>query len=109
MTNITVNRNKNAYSTYIPQCQSIRDELATCLSKSDCVLSGKTGQECLRDHMEELPSDCQAVYKSYVNCRRGLVSGEEDCWCEGCATFLIEKNLLGFLSAARHAETVSLS
>lgn len=56
------------------QCRAIRDELATCLSQSECVQSGKTGQDCLRNHMNELPENCQAVYKSYVHCRRGLVS-----------------------------------
>lgn len=56
------------------QCQPIRNDLAACLMQTDCVQkNGKTGQECLRDHLEELPSDCQLIYKSYVNCRRGLL------------------------------------
>lgn len=43
--------------------------------QTDCVQKhGKTGQECLRDHMDELPGDCQAIYKSYVHCKRGMVS-----------------------------------
>ncbi|PWN35992.1 uncharacterized protein FA14DRAFT_189914 [Meira miltonrushii] len=54
-------------------CRAIRDELAACLSQSECVQSGKSGQDCLRNHMDELPEDCQAVYKSYVHCRRGLL------------------------------------
>ncbi|UZJ51930.1 hypothetical protein CBS101457_001250 [Exobasidium rhododendri] len=55
-------------------CQPIRNDLAACLMQTDCVQKdGKTGQECLRDHLAELPSDCQLIYKSYVSCRRGLL------------------------------------
>ena len=55
------------------QCQPIRNDLAACLLQTDCVKNGKSGQECLQNHMDELPNDCQVIYKSYVNCRRGLV------------------------------------
>lgn len=59
------------------QCVGIRNDLAACLIATDCVQKeGKTGQECLRDHMDELPQDCQHLYKSYVACRRGMVSVE---------------------------------
>ncbi|PWN90015.1 hypothetical protein FA10DRAFT_102314 [Acaromyces ingoldii] len=55
-------------------CVGIRNDLAACLIATDCVQKeGKTGQECLRDHMDELPQDCQHLYKSYVACRRGML------------------------------------
>lgn len=56
------------------QCQPIRDDLAACLLSSECVTKqGNTAQDCLQHHLRELPMDCQSLYKSYVECRRGLV------------------------------------
>lgn len=55
------------------QCQGIRNDLADCVMKSDCVLSGRSGQECIQEHVDELPKDCQAILKSYVHCKRGMV------------------------------------
>lgn len=43
--------------------------------RTDCVLKqGNTAQDCLQHHMAELPEECQHLYKSYVACRRGMVS-----------------------------------
>lgn len=66
------------------QCQGIRADLASCLLESDCVQKdGRSGQECLRDHMDELDMECKNIYKSYVHCKRGMVSGAyADCTIE---------------------------
>ena len=43
--------------------------------KTDCYLKdGKSAQECITSHMAELPTECQHLYKSFVECRRGMVS-----------------------------------
>lgn len=45
--------------------------------KSDCYLKdGKSAQECITSHMAELPLECQQLYKSFVECRRGMVSSQ---------------------------------
>ncbi|PWN24167.1 hypothetical protein BCV69DRAFT_296458 [Microstroma glucosiphilum] len=55
-------------------CQSIRDDLASCLLASPCVQEqGKSAQDCLRNEKESLPLECQNIYKSYVACKRGML------------------------------------
>ena len=57
------------------QCLHIRNDLADCVMKTDCYLKdGKSAQECITSHMAELPTECQHLYKSFVECRRGMVS-----------------------------------
>ncbi|PWN53706.1 hypothetical protein IE53DRAFT_324437 [Violaceomyces palustris] len=56
-------------------CAPIREDLAACIVKTDCFLVDKrTAQDCLTNHMAELPTECQHLYKSYVECRRAMVS-----------------------------------
>ncbi|KAI5481921.1 cytochrome c oxidase assembly protein [Pseudohyphozyma bogoriensis] len=57
-------------------CQNIRDALAACILKSDCVLKSnppRSPAECLRDHHEELPEECQHLRKALFECRRGML------------------------------------
>lgn len=57
------------------QCQGIRADLADCVMQSDCVQKdGRSGQDCLQHHTDELPDECKNIYKSYVHCKRGMVS-----------------------------------
>lgn len=57
------------------QCQHIRQDLTDCVLKTDCYLKqGNSAQECITSRMTELPLECQQLYKSFVECRRGMVS-----------------------------------
>jgi cytochrome c oxidase assembly factor 5 len=57
-------------------CRTIRKELADCLLQSDCMLKHRhKAKECLQDpnlaHL--VPERCQAIRKSFFECRRGLL------------------------------------
>jgi cytochrome c oxidase assembly factor 5 len=39
------------------------------------VKQGKTAQECMRNR-EQLPLQCQHLLSSFVDCKRGMVSGD---------------------------------
>ncbi|GAA5865863.1 hypothetical protein JCM5296_002960 [Sporobolomyces johnsonii] len=57
-------------------CQGVRKALADCLLKSDCVLKSdppRTPQDCLKDHADELPEECQLLRKSFFECKRGML------------------------------------
>lgn len=57
-------------------CQGIRAALADCILRSDCVLRSdppRSPQECLKDHVDELPEECQLLRKSFFECKRGMV------------------------------------
>lgn len=59
----------------VGSCQHIRTDLTDCILKSDCFTKhGHSAQECIQSHMAELPLECQQLYKSFVECRRGMVS-----------------------------------
>jgi cytochrome c oxidase assembly factor 5 len=83
---ITAVRNLQPMSSYIPTafatssenkaCAGIREDFANCLLRTDCVLKhGRTPQECLQKHADELPEECQFLRKSLSTCKRGMVSG----------------------------------
>ncbi|PWY98498.1 hypothetical protein BCV70DRAFT_201811 [Testicularia cyperi] len=58
----------------VGSCQHIRQDLADCVIKTDCYLvQGNSAQDCIRNHMSELPLECQQLYKSFVECRRGML------------------------------------
>ncbi|EPQ31885.1 uncharacterized protein PFL1_00084 [Pseudozyma flocculosa PF-1] len=58
----------------VGSCQHIRQDLAACVLKTDCFLVDKrSAQDCLQHHMAELPIECQHLYKSFVECRRGML------------------------------------
>lgn len=58
-------------------CKGIRQALADCILRSDCVLRSdppRSPQECLKEHSDELPEECQLLRKSFFECKRGMVS-----------------------------------
>ncbi|KIS70741.1 uncharacterized protein UMAG_01896 [Mycosarcoma maydis] len=58
----------------VGSCQHIRTDLTDCVLKTDCYLKqGNSAQECITSHMAELPVECQHLYKSFVECRRGML------------------------------------
>lgn len=57
-------------------CKGIREALAQCIMRSDCVLKSdppRSPQECLKEHHEQLPEECQLLRKSFFECKRGMV------------------------------------
>ncbi|TNY24760.1 cytochrome c oxidase assembly protein PET191-domain-containing protein [Rhodotorula diobovata] len=57
-------------------CQGVRQALADCILRSDCVLRSnppRSPQECLKDHVDELPEECQLLRKSFFECKRGML------------------------------------
>ena len=57
-------------------CKGIREALADCIMRSDCVLKSnppRSPQECLKEHYDELPEECQLLRKSFFECKRGMV------------------------------------
>ncbi|GAA5833895.1 hypothetical protein JCM9279_001653 [Rhodotorula babjevae] len=57
-------------------CQSIRAALADCILRSDCVLRSDpplSPQQCLKDHVDQLPEECQLLRKSFFECKRGML------------------------------------
>ncbi|GAA5964531.1 hypothetical protein JCM21900_000631 [Sporobolomyces salmonicolor] len=57
-------------------CRGVRKALADCILKSDCVLKSdppRTPQDCLKDHADELPEECQLLRTSFFECKRGML------------------------------------
>ena len=55
-------------------CKPIRDELAECVLRSNCVLrENRTVQDCIKNP-QDLPEQCRHLMTSFSNCKRGLVS-----------------------------------
>ncbi|KWU47025.1 hypothetical protein RHOSPDRAFT_31158 [Rhodotorula sp. JG-1b] len=57
-------------------CKGIREALADCIMRSDCVLKSnppRSPQECLKEHYDELPEECQLLRKSFFECKRGML------------------------------------
>ncbi|WWD22871.1 hypothetical protein CI109_107366 [Kwoniella shandongensis] len=56
-----------------PACQAARDDLVSCLLRTDCVLkTGKTPTECLK-HPDELPLQCQHLISRFTDCKKGML------------------------------------
>ncbi|KAF8193316.1 cytochrome c oxidase assembly protein PET191-domain-containing protein [Pholiota molesta] len=48
--------------------------LKDCLKYSDCVLKdGRKPSECLKNHADELPEECQSLRKATFECKRGML------------------------------------
>ncbi|KAG1779765.1 cytochrome c oxidase assembly protein PET191-domain-containing protein [Suillus placidus] len=59
-------------------CDAILKALKECLLNSDCVQKqGHLPSECLKQHSNELPEQCQLLRKSTFECKRNMVS---DCY-----------------------------
>ncbi|KAI8454728.1 cytochrome c oxidase assembly protein PET191-domain-containing protein [Phakopsora pachyrhizi] len=56
-------------------CAGIKQDLANCLLKSDCVLKPpyRTPKDCLQNHLSELPSECMHLRYAFFDCKRGLL------------------------------------
>ncbi|EGG05942.1 uncharacterized protein MELLADRAFT_31749, partial [Melampsora larici-populina 98AG31] len=57
------------------RCAGIRQDLANCILKSDCVLQPpyRTPKDCLQNHMSELPEECLHLRYAFFDCKRGLL------------------------------------
>ncbi|GHJ86809.1 hypothetical protein NliqN6_3211 [Naganishia liquefaciens] len=54
-------------------CKPIRDELAECVLRSNCVLrENRTVQDCIKNP-QDLPEQCRHLMTSFSNCKRGLL------------------------------------
>lgn len=55
-------------------CKPIRDDLADCVLRSNCVLrQERTVQDCIKNP-QDLPEQCRHLMTSFSECKRGLVS-----------------------------------
>ena len=56
-------------------CKDIRDSIAECLLKSDCVQNGHPGNECLSDPAlrATIPNECIMLLANFYDCKRGLL------------------------------------
>ncbi|EIW73417.1 hypothetical protein M231_01953 [Tremella mesenterica] len=54
-------------------CQGLREELVSCVLRSDCVLKiGKTPGECIKER-NLLPAQCQHLITSFTDCKKGML------------------------------------
>ncbi|KAJ7638753.1 cytochrome c oxidase assembly protein PET191-domain-containing protein [Roridomyces roridus] len=45
-----------------------------CIMQTDCVVKdGNMPSECLRNHLDELAEECQALRKAAFECKRGML------------------------------------
>lgn len=55
-------------------CQNLVAALKECLKHSDCVMKqGHLPSECLKDHYNDLPEECQSLRMATFECKRGMV------------------------------------
>ncbi|KAH7908507.1 cytochrome c oxidase assembly protein PET191-domain-containing protein [Hygrophoropsis aurantiaca] len=55
-------------------CDAISSALKTCLLESDCVVKqGYLPSQCLKEHMDELPEQCQSLRKAMFECKRNML------------------------------------
>lgn len=58
----------------VASCKDLRDAVALCLQRSDCVLIERhTPKECLQDPVlnKTLPEPCYVHFLRYMDCKRG--------------------------------------
>lgn len=61
-------------TTMSSSCQGLLAALKECLMRSDCVMKqGNLPSDCLKNHMDELPEECQSLRKATFECKRGMV------------------------------------
>ncbi|KIJ56547.1 hypothetical protein M422DRAFT_149943 [Sphaerobolus stellatus SS14] len=52
-------------------CEPLLNAFKQCILHSDCVVKDKRlPSECLREHMHELPLQCQSLRKAVFDCKR---------------------------------------
>jgi cytochrome c oxidase assembly factor 5 len=55
-------------------CDPLLAELKSCLIASDCVLKqNRLPSDCLKNHNDELPTECQNLRAALFNCKRAKV------------------------------------
>ncbi|PFH51454.1 hypothetical protein AMATHDRAFT_142756 [Amanita thiersii Skay4041] len=55
-------------------CQNLLAALRECILQSDCVLKqGHKPSECIKQHIKELPDECQSLRKAAFECKRGML------------------------------------
>lgn len=55
-------------------CEPILNALKQCLLASDCVTKeGHLPSDCAKNHMNELPEECQLLRLSMFECKRSMV------------------------------------
>merc|ERR1712168_446246 len=55
-------------------CSGLREELLTCLQKSDCFQKeGKTIKECMNSNESGVDMDCRQIQYSFFECRRSTL------------------------------------
>ena len=70
-----IGRNGKKYHVHMSSsCQNLIAALKECLKYSDCVMKqGHLPSECLKDHYNELPEECQSLRMATYECKRGMV------------------------------------
>lgn len=57
-------------------CDALLRALKECILNSDCVQKqGHLPSECIKQHSNELPEQCQLLRMSTFECKRNMVSG----------------------------------
>ncbi|EJD53837.1 hypothetical protein AURDEDRAFT_52741 [Auricularia subglabra TFB-10046 SS5] len=55
-------------------CEPILNALKQCLLLSDCVQKdGRLPSDCLKNHSNELPEECQLLRLSMFECKRSML------------------------------------
>ncbi|TFL05759.1 cytochrome c oxidase assembly protein PET191-domain-containing protein [Pterulicium gracile] len=55
-------------------CTEILTSLKQCILHSDCVLKdGRLPSDCIRNNIEDLPTECQMLRKAHFDCKRGML------------------------------------
>ncbi|KAM6495945.1 Cytochrome c oxidase assembly protein PET191, partial [Amanita muscaria] len=55
-------------------CQNLLAALKDCILRSDCVVKdGRLPSDCLKNHTNELPEECQSLRKAAFECKRGML------------------------------------
>ncbi|ESK97635.1 cytochrome c oxidase assembly protein [Moniliophthora roreri MCA 2997] len=55
-------------------CQGLLAALKDCIMHSDCVMKqGNLPSVCLKEHVDELPEQCQSLRKATFECKRGML------------------------------------
>ncbi|KAI5832480.1 WD40 repeat-like protein [Schizophyllum commune Tattone D] len=55
-------------------CQGLIAALKDCLMHSDCVIKdGRMPSDCLHNHADELPLECQTLRRATFECKRGML------------------------------------
>jgi len=55
-------------------CEHLLNLLKDCLLHSDCVMKEfRLPSDCIRNHINDLPAECQSLRKAVFNCKHGML------------------------------------